>query len=599
MAWRRWALALCVGGLAGCFKPPIERPDAGDGAQGSDAGDGLDAPADARGDASEADGATEADAGDAVGGDATAADGVDGGSGGDAATGGDADANLGCAGDGDCAGLGVAPCSVGRCISGECMKVNVSGSCDDGDVCTTSDKCLGGTCQGRAYTAAEAQNWHKKLGGSGDAAIFAMASHPSGDVVAVGGFSGEFIVPGGQPVNSEGGTADAFALRVSEDGILTRITRIGSADDEMAVLVAVAEDETFDATSGGAHVVVGTNIQQKADSSFAAKLSWLFDNGQVSGTEELPGMLAGLAVNGVGEAAVALSVVAPTSLTLRDGTVLSLEGTGTRLVFAKVERNGVIWAKVATPDGDGAFWNTDVAFRGGEIDLPVLSQQPWSYDAQTYPAGSTALTLSTDGVVIASEPQGLTADERVVRWLEPSQPSSMPSAVSNWIFENDNEPLHSRYRFPTNCGVELPGIAASDGGAAWGIGMTFGGRNVIRGYYLGALQLEGLSLPAGLAAGFIGVYDDACRITGLFPNPVPMLNDPPHTLAFSFSPWLRQVRPPAAATKRKGLVAGGFVRRVTNLTSVFNDVVAVPDGNSDALLGYYHPTTLYGCNLEE
>ncbi len=40
-------------------------------------------------------------------------------------------------------------CTIGECVDGECMEDPISGPCDDGDDCTTNDKCSSGRCVGR------------------------------------------------------------------------------------------------------------------------------------------------------------------------------------------------------------------------------------------------------------------------------------------------------------------------------------------------------------------------------------------------------------------------------------------------------------------
>lgn len=54
---------------------------------------------------------------------------------------------INCNGDGECSALN-GPCTLGRCIAGECEAEAVSGSCNDGVACTSGDTCIAGICSG-------------------------------------------------------------------------------------------------------------------------------------------------------------------------------------------------------------------------------------------------------------------------------------------------------------------------------------------------------------------------------------------------------------------------------------------------------------------
>ena len=69
---------------------------------------------------------------------------------GDACTSGDVCAAGVCSGKAKDCGSFDGPCAKGQCAAGICAAKQLSGVCDDGDACTGDDGCLGGVCKGKA-----------------------------------------------------------------------------------------------------------------------------------------------------------------------------------------------------------------------------------------------------------------------------------------------------------------------------------------------------------------------------------------------------------------------------------------------------------------
>lgn len=194
-AWGRAWGGVCVGA---CFPPALPRPDAED------------------------DGAEVAPDGTAS----------------------DTDSSIvGCLKDEDCSGLDRA-CAVGRCETGQCVVHDASGTCDDGNKCTTGDRCEGGACVGTAVVCAPASDCH--LGGVCDGATGHCSNppRPDGAICDDGNFctTGDrcgsgFCFGPGQPESSD------FIVGIEADG--------------SAVVTALASD-----VRGRATVVVASRAKQ-------------------------------------------------------------------------------------------------------------------------------------------------------------------------------------------------------------------------------------------------------------------------------------------------------------------------------------------------
>ena len=214
-ATKRLGLVLCTG-VAGCFPPPHFKADATGGATtgGDTSSEATDTP---------------------VSGDVPAQ----------------------CSGDEQCGGLAVAPCVVGRCEAGKCVAAQVAVTCDDGDPCTTADRCAAGTCKGRAFTAEEAKNWALVLTPTGpdDALLYFndVAVHPSGEVSVVGSLRGLIDIGHGRDLEtfeeapvylrlSANGTILEGARRPLASGGDGGIAHTLVADGEEAVIVGALED---------------------------------------------------------------------------------------------------------------------------------------------------------------------------------------------------------------------------------------------------------------------------------------------------------------------------------------------------------------------
>lgn len=185
-AMKRLGLVLCAG-VAGCFPPPHLKDAAG---------------ATAGGDTSEA---TDT--------------GVSGG-----------DVPAQCSGDEQCGGLAVAPCVVGRCEAGKCVGAQIAVTCDDGDPCTTADRCAAGVCKGRAFTAEEAKNWSLVLSATGENSFVYLSDlvvHPSGEMSTVGILRGT-VDFGTIGIRDEPGQA-AYYLRLDAGGTVKQATRLFDA----------------------------------------------------------------------------------------------------------------------------------------------------------------------------------------------------------------------------------------------------------------------------------------------------------------------------------------------------------------------------------
>lgn len=141
-----------------------------------------------------------------------------------------------CTTDEVCQALAEPPCVVGRCQDGTCRAVSVSVACDDGDPCTTDDRCGAGACKGRPFNEAEARNWFLAFGGDREDAAIATAAHRSGDALVVGGFHGVAAV-GGTTIVADGEASDAFLLRVSPTGVVKRFKRFGGSRADIGAFV--------------------------------------------------------------------------------------------------------------------------------------------------------------------------------------------------------------------------------------------------------------------------------------------------------------------------------------------------------------------------
>ncbi len=588
---RFWAVAVM---LSGCFGEPIARVDAQDSEELLEVREDTDEPRD--GAVSEEVDSEAGEVSEDVVGDASAGD-ADGGADGDVDGAVGDSAEKGCEGDEDCEGLGAPPCRVGRCVEGLCEVKNLAVSCDDGDPCTTEDKCGAGECRGRLYTSDEAKNWYLQFGGSGEAGAFGVAAHPSGDAIVVGGFTGEMKIPGTvNSVNALGVDADAFVARITDSGSVLRMTQFGTAEkSEVGVAVVVGPAVPGEPEIGAGNVVVASNVTALDGSPETGRVTWLFDIGTERGHADIPSMIYSIDALEDGSVFVLFGFEAPLEVTLKDGSTVGFGGTGRRIGIARARPGGLDWVKAVVPEVEAETINelgaTNIIANEGRAVTYIWSAAQWGYDGQSHDAGSNIIEIDGNGTLANTNP----VSESLQSFVWFSRAHGAGYLRSEWNL-GTNLPASSSHRLEPDgdCTVE---IAQSDADVAWGTATRSSTGMMIHGFYFGSPSFQGLQLPAGQTTGFLAHYDSTCQITALNPNPVPFLNDWPRPMMFALQPEVRLFGSDAAITKNGWSTLSGFMRLPLSLGPGFGGRTVLPEGISDALILGLHPSIGIGCEI--
>lgn len=579
-------------GLAGCFPGPLPLEVDGDGDVAEVAAETAEeVVADADAEVVDATGVTEV--ADVTEVDAAEVDEVDAAVTSDADASEDGDVGPTCGGDGECAHLTLAPCVVGRCVEQACKAVHVNVPCDDGDPCTTADACAGGACAGRAFTEAEAASWAYSFGDDGADGAFDAAPYDEDEVVVVGGFQGDLTPPGGPTLTSATGSLDAFVMRVSSRGQIIRASRIGTEEDEVATLVAV----------GGNRDVVVAYVQRSSAGVVTSTLAWMFDNGNVRASVDVPGVPVALDVGADGEAYVATEITGAVSIELRDGSDLSIDPMSARaVVIARVDMGGIAWAKGIIGPGRSSA-NSVVATRGS-VWLTAHVEAETSFGGEILVApgdneGGWTFELDRSGVVLGrtdGDPRFLERHGYDRYAAMSFDAATFDDAFCGGEFEVGGSLASTACHVSLSCDLE----DTPPSGAGGLVVPAPDGSFAIHGSARAPYDFGGGVVLDGSSDELVFVYYDAtCAPIGLWTASLALFNDlPDMRFAFGLND-LRTLYSHPAFTDGGALVIASVNRLPTTLGAPFPaNTNLLPNGSSDLVLAGFSVATLRGCTVE-
>lgn len=496
----------------------------------------------------------------------------------------------GCELDGECARLTAAPCVVGRCVDRVCQAVNISVACDDGDPCTTADKCAAGTCKGRAFNAAEAKNWFLQIGGDGEDAAFGVAAHPSGDALVVGGFHGTVSVGGIERIS--GGDVDAFFLRVTPSGIVTRFDRFGGAQRDVGTFVVV------DGTTGDTAVAWSTlDVEsQLTPKPVTSTIAWLRENGTILDSIEVPALILGLDGMKAERVVGVFEFQGSVELPRRDGSFISMSSSSPALALFQASRSGFLWARPLT----SASRLTLVVLRRGPAALRAVVSVNGSAQLgnQTLGPGPHTIDLDDNGDFLASFEAALWSEGDERSALVESALSGPPSGGLGGLGLCGATIKKYPRLGVQGCEVQYPcdlGFPTPVG--AFGIGFAdHVGGMVVRGTEVGQFEFGPGIVGPLVETPLLVAYDRDCRARGLWTDSLLGRE--------SASSALRFARTDVADTMGSLAVgAGGHIFVADDVVSSgalgpeFGGQVVVVRGASDALIGAISPANYFGCDV--
>lgn len=485
-----------------------------------------------------------------------------------------------CESDGECTSLAAGPCVVGRCVERVCKAVDISVACDDGDPCTTADRCAAGTCKGRAFNADEAKNWFLQIGGDGEDGAFGVAAHPSGDALVVGGFHGTVSV-GGQTIVSDGDKADAFFLRVTPTGVVTRFVRFGDARADVGVLVA-ADPVTGD-------TVLAWNTLSQDSQTISATVAWLNDNGTNRNEVTFSGKVVGIQSLEGGDVVGLVAFQGEVTLPLKAGGTLALEsGTSTVAVF-RLAQGGFDWVRMATSTASAS--GVQVRAAGARIFSAMVLTEPGAIAGRALIAGPQTIELDTSGGFVSA--QALTLREtRTYQGLaaltKPSLEHGLGCGGTVTLVGVPGEP-----ECEVTMGCEL---AASTPNGAFGVGYPDpSGGMVVVGQQFGSYDYgNDIVGPLGRSATVVR-YDDRCQARGIIEERLTEYDDAPPRLRFAVTDT-SGLLPRFVTTESGTVILAGFAKGSRSLGGEFDGAVVSVRGSSDALIGAISPPAYFGCS---
>lgn len=498
-----------------------------------------------------------------------------------------------CDDDNDCTGLTVAPCVVGRCTNQRCVATNLTVACDDRDPCTTADACSSGACSGRAFTTDEAASWVIHAGGEGAEAVTDTATYDEDEVVVVGAFQATMDLPSGFSLTSNG-KVDAFVVRVTDRGQITRAFALGSADtDEGATLVAVSPTK---------QVIVALHAVDASGIERSAAIEWIFDNGNVMRSVPVPGFVTAMTAFGEEDVIITTIITSSVSITLRDGGSVTLDPNSTRAAAVmRVSVDGVVWAKAVVGPGrsypisvtsvatDHVWFSAEVeeqtAFGGVQVlgpDAPTSG-----YAARLDATGTVVDSELSEGspVILARSGASLVAT-RIVGGFEDAEETRIEQVDAD---------------LAPRCAVTLTNdVETGAATGATGLGEpSSGGDLLFHGEVFGPYDFGGGVVSTVSAAHGVYVHFDMdCQPTGLWLSELAPTDNGPEELRFAMSDFNAYYSQPAF-TVRGGLVIGSYAKLAIAPGSAFEDQILVPDGSSDAVIAGISKATLWSCTLAD
>lgn len=160
-----------------------------------------------------------------------------------------------CTNDEDCGGFG-STCTSGHCEGGLCVMRPKDGECDDGDLCTTGDRCENGACVGEALACASLPCMSgvcdPLTGGCVQMEVDDGGECDDADVCTVGDFCGSGnCIPGPPPDDR----ANDWVVRFRSDSPVS-VGGVNTMGSGVVVAIAVGGSNPLNIDYGGEDVVI-------------------------------------------------------------------------------------------------------------------------------------------------------------------------------------------------------------------------------------------------------------------------------------------------------------------------------------------------------